>query len=155
MTELPLPKGLTQLLASGVWPSATGPSLTKQQLKPLVAPELVRRFADDESLICLCSPPFLTVAQCCAGGERDFWEGFGVPDQINPDLTLVIGDFGLGSDSPIILDYARDLSDPPVLRLRWNKPPSLRLPWKKFVRTEWVQGARNFDEFAKMLGLDL
>ena len=33
--------------------------------------------------------------------------------------------------------------DPPVFRLRWlpNQP------------TKWVQGARNFDEFASILGL--
>jgi hypothetical protein len=64
-------------------------------------------------------------------------------DQIDPEKALIIGDFGLGSDSPIILDFARNASNPPVLRLRWGPDQ----------RNEWVQGARDFDEFAEMLGL--
>ena len=48
-----------------------------------------------------------------AGG----WERFGALDQIVPEKALIIGDFELGSDSPIILDYSRDASNPPVLRL--------------------------------------
>ena len=48
MAELALPKGLTRLIASGVWPSARGPSMAAQQLHPLVAPKNVTRFADDE-----------------------------------------------------------------------------------------------------------
>lgn len=56
----------------------------------------------------------------------------------------MIGDFGLGSDSPIILDYAQDSTNPPVFRLRWGQNG----------HNEWVPGARDFDEFAIMLGLD-
>lgn len=77
------------------------------------------------------------------GGAGDFWERFGVLDQIVPEMALTIGDFGLGSDSPIILEFARNASTPPVLRLRWSRDQ----------RNEWVQGARDFDEFAEMLGL--
>ena len=66
----------------------------------------------------------------------------------------------------IILDYARDPLNPPVLRLRWGtKIESMgwvrrllllvfRIRWEKTSNTtEWVQGARDFDEFAEMLGL--
>ena len=145
MAEFALPKGLTRLIASKVWPSASGPSMTAQQLHPLVAPKNVTRFADDESLICLQPPPFYTVAHYRdGGGSGDFWQKFGALDQIVPDLALVIGDFGLGSDSVVVLDYARDSANPPVLRLRWGKDG----------RNEWVQGAKDFDEFAGMLGFD-
>lgn len=77
------------------------------------------------------------------GGAGDFWEEFGALDQIDPELALVIGDFGLGSDSPIILDF-RQAQNPPVLRLQWGP---------RGQGNRWVQGAPDFDEFASMLGL--
>jgi hypothetical protein len=140
-----LPPGLKQLIALGAWPSAAGPEMIAQQLRPTIPAERVRRFAADESLICLQPPPFSTVAQVrAAGGSGDFWERFGALDQIVPEHALIIGDFGLGSDSPLILDFARNASNPPVLRLRWG--PAGR-------GNEWVQGARDFDEFATLLGI--
>ncbi len=118
--------------------------MTAQELNPLFSEEQVRRFADNESLICLQPPPFPTVAmERDAGGAGDFWERFGALDQIAPRKALIIGDFGIGSDSPIILDYARDGANPPVLRLRWGADRV----------NQWVQGADSFDAFACMLGL--
>jgi hypothetical protein len=117
VTDFPLPKLLARLIDAGHWPSRQGPSMTSQQLNPRFSQEQVRRFADDESLICLQPPPFPTVAmERDAGGAGDFWERFGALDQITPEKALIIGDFGLGSDSPIILDYLRDPICPPVLR---------------------------------------
>jgi hypothetical protein len=144
MSELRLPDGLTQLLATGIWPSTNGPAMTVQQFNPLIPADRVQRFAPSESLICLQPPPFPTIAMLVdAGHAGDFWERFGALDQIVPEKALVIGDFGLGSDSPIILDFSANASNPPVLHLHWG-------PDK---RTQWVQGARDFDEFAGMLGL--
>jgi hypothetical protein len=118
--------------------------MISQQLHPSIPADCVRRFAAEESLICLQPPPFPTVPQeRAAGGAGDFWERFGALDQIVPEKSLIIGDFGLGSDSPVILDFARDAFNPPVLRLRWGLDR----------RNEWVQGARDFDEFAELLGL--
>ncbi len=55
-----------------------------------------------------------------------------------------IGDFGLGSDSPILLDYRADRQSPAVIRLLWKNPgPNV-----------WVRCADDFDLFADMLGLD-
>ena len=142
--DFPLPTALTRLIAAGVWPSRKGPSLNEQQFKPLVSADCVQRFAPDETLICLAPPPFGTIAAVrAAGGSGDYWLRFGALHQIEPEKAVVIGDFGLGSDSPIVLDYSRNAADPPVLRLRWSDGP----------HTEWVEGARNFDHFAELLGL--
>jgi hypothetical protein len=104
----------------------------------------VGRFASDESLICLQPPPFWTIAQeRASGGAGDFWERFGALDQITPEKAVIIGDFGIGSDSPIILDFARDAVNPPVLRLHWRSGQ----------RNQWIQGAKDFDEFIAVLGL--
>jgi hypothetical protein len=119
--------------------------MNQQQLHPFISADHVQRFAADETVICLQPPPFSTIAQVRAvGGAGDFWERFGALDQIDPERALIIGDFGLGSDSPIVLDYARNPSNPPVLRLRWGSQGK---------GNQWVQGARDFDELAQMLGL--
>jgi hypothetical protein len=143
-SDFPLPTGLMRLIAAGFWPSRKGPSMNEQQFKPLVPAEQVQRFAPNEILICLAPPPFGTIAtEQARGGSGDFWPRFGALHQIVPEKAVVIGDFGPGSDSPIVLDYSRNATDPPVLRLRWSDGP----------RTEWVEGARNFDHFAELLGL--
>lgn len=142
-----LPIGLSRLIDAGIWPGANGPSMIQQQVSPMVMPERVRLFAPDESLICLQPPPFRTIADAVlAGGAGDFWDRFGSLNQIAPAEALIIGDFGLGSDSPIVLAFDRDKVDPPVLRLRWDGGGPE-------TRTTWLQGARSFDEFARMLGM--
>lgn len=145
MENLLLPAGLVRLMAIGVWPSENGTGMAVQQFNPVVAPERVQRFAADESVVCLQPPPFHTIAECASeGGAEMFWQRFGALGQIVPEQALVIGDFGMGSDSPIILDFAANQSSPPVLRLRWHS---------ECEHTEWVQVAKDFDEFASMLGL--
>jgi hypothetical protein len=120
--------------------------MVQQEMQPMIPAERVRRFAAEESLICLQPPPFRTITEeWTRGGAGDFWERFGALAQLEPDKALIIGDFGLGSDSPIILDYSADPSNPPVLRLRWVTG----------APNEWVRGAKDFDEFAEILGLFL
>jgi hypothetical protein len=64
--------------------------------------------------------PFHTIADEAKGKMLAlFWSKFGALEMISPKDALIIGDFGLGSDSPIILDYRDGTSDPPVLWLRW------------------------------------
>jgi hypothetical protein len=145
LKNLLLPPGLVRLIAIGIWPSTNGPAMTVLQFNPLVPPERVQLFAADESLICFQLPPFHTIAdEVSGGGAGDFWQRFGALNQIVPEQALVIGDFGMGSDSPIVLDFAANQSNPPVLRLRWHS---------ECQYTEWVQGAKDFDDFANMLGL--
>ena len=43
------------------------------------------------------------------------------PEGIGPDLARIVGDFGPGSDAPIVLDYRFDAVQPQVLRLRWSR----------------------------------
>jgi hypothetical protein len=51
------------------------------------------------------------VASLIANGHT-FWPPFCALEQITPDPSILIGDFGLGSDSPILLDYMRDATKP-------------------------------------------
>jgi hypothetical protein len=58
--------------------------------------------------------------------------------------SIVMADFGPGSDAPILLDYRFDLARPRVLRLKWG--PAAR-------NNTWVIAAETFHEFAGTLGL--
>jgi hypothetical protein len=144
--DLPVPTQLSDLIAAGVWPGDAKAAMA-QNLRPLVSAERVRKFAAEEIEIHLFAPPFHTVAHEIASASlvvvNGFWKRFGALDEIIAEKALILGDFGLGSDAPIILNYGVDALDPPVFRLRWtpNEP------------TKWVQGARNFAEFAALLGL--
>jgi hypothetical protein len=143
---LPLPRLLSQLIAEGIWPT-DAKSGWGQYERPLSSRERVRQFAAEEDEIHLWVPPFHTIADEVASASievvDDFWKRHGALDEIIAEKALILGDFGLGSDAPIILNYAVNALNPPVFRLRWlpNQP------------TKWVQGARNFDEFASILGL--
>jgi hypothetical protein len=144
---LPLPKRLLNLIETGRWPRTRQEAL-KQNVKSLVPKERIQLFAPAESTIFLCAPPFYTVAADIAArekrGHHNLWSAYAAVDSISPELSIVIGDFGLGSDAPILLDYRQGGSNTPVIRLQWRKPePNI-----------WVLCSSSFDGFADMLGLD-
>ena len=141
MSKQILPPTLTHLIEIGVWPSDLD---SENKISYSIRTERVKRIASDESKIYLYAPPFSTVAKC--GSDHEFWQKFGALAQIDAELALIIADFGLGADSPIILDYARNRLNPPVLRLQW-------LGKNGNVQNEWTQIASDFDQFVDLLGL--
>jgi hypothetical protein len=154
--EMIVPKELLELIESGKWPGLQqgrkerNQAIVRQESAPLISRDRVRSFIPDESLIILFPPPFTPLEGKVAKAALDSFRG--APDPANPpgdlDFTrcLDIGDFGLGSDSPIVLDYRLSHDNPPVLRLRWNTE-GVRF------RNRWVLIASTFREFAKLLGL--
>ncbi|MCG8353636.1 MAG: hypothetical protein MI924_38220 [Chloroflexales bacterium] len=106
LIELPLL--LNEMLAAGRWPK-TPEEAEFQNRRPWVSTENIRRLAPDETLIYFFPPPFFTVRE--RSRENDFWNWPQTdPNGIDFDLAIDIGDFGLGSDAPILLDYRADLT---------------------------------------------
>jgi hypothetical protein len=143
---LPIPGRLITMIDRGLWPSTEAES-RRQNSHSLVTAERIHLFAPEEDKLYLMAPPFHTVAtirQSQSMGK--FWDRFAAPEGISPELSIDIGDFGLGSDSPILLDYRVDRNNPTVIRLKWRK--AVGLP------NIWVRCADNFDAFADMLGLE-
>ena len=139
---LAIPRLLETMLSSGRWPRSKADA-SAQNNKPLVAPELVRRLAAEERTIYLLPPPFPTIRERCREGP--FWTSPDAdPDGIDFDLALDIGDFGLGSDAPILLDYRQDINNPRVIRLRWSSGGGAN---------RWVIMAPDFASFVAALGL--
>jgi len=100
----------------GLWPM-NDHSCQLQNLHPIIPREIVRTFAPDEETIVLYPYPFSTVAD--ERRSNKYWEDKrSAIGEIDPDLSLIIGDFGLGSDTAIILDYRTGKSR--LLRLQWG-----------------------------------
>ena len=143
---LPVPHRLMTLIDRGLWPS-TAAEAQWQNIHSLVPAERIHLFAPEEDKIYLMAPPFRTVATIRQSqGKGKFWDRFAALEGISPELSVDIGDFGLGSDSPIVLDYREDRNSPTVIRLKWRKAE--RLP------NVWVRCADTLDKFADMLALD-
>ena len=136
------PDLLEQLLAAGRWPR-TAEEERQQNLSSLVPSARIRRLAPEESTIYLLAPPFRIVRE--QSTSNPFWtHPMSAPSEIDFDLVLDIGDFGIGSDAPILLDYRESLETPRVIRLRWS-PDGLE--------NHWVIMAPDFATFALELGL--
>jgi hypothetical protein len=138
---LPLPKRLLALIDSGLWPT-TSDEERRQNIQSLISRERIQHSAPEQDRIYFFRPPFRTIAQRMNGAEKAFWSKWGALSDIAPDLALDLGDFGLGADSAIALDY------------RYDNPPVIRLVWRKPEPNTWIRCADTFDQFADMLGLD-
>jgi hypothetical protein len=138
---LEMPAEYMVLVRAGRWPRTHADEI-RQNIEPLVAEAVVRRLAPEESRVCLLSSPTL-VADRATTDEREFWnDPRHDPDGIDFAKAVVFGDFGLGSDAPIVLDYR---SDPPsVWRLRWSE---------RGTENRWVLMSENFAAFVRDLGL--
>ena len=135
-----IPDELFALIGEGIWPSDHAASLA-QNNRSVIPSDVIQRFAPDEEVLFLYPPPFCTPQQEIDRQPRSFWlDPRAATDELDPTLALVIGDFGLGSDAPIILDYRSHEFDPKVLRLRWAKEGN-----------HWVECANTFSEFAAYL----
>jgi hypothetical protein len=137
-----IPRLLTRLIAEGRWPT-TRTEVGEQSRQPLVSEERVRLLAPEESLIHLNAPPFLTVREDAL--QNSAWcEPWSDPSGIDFDLAVYIGDFAIGSDSAILLDYRESLDHPRVIRLRWSANGR---------DNKWVLMAGDFATFVNVLGL--
>lgn len=114
---LQLPTELKQLVDDGLWPM-NNLSCQRQNLRPIIPQEVVRSFAPDEETIVFYPYPFSTVQE--ARESNSYWDDErSAIEEIDPDLSLIIGDFGLGSDTAIILDYRTET--PRLRRLQWGE----------------------------------
>ena len=146
MRDLQLPARLVQLVEDGWWPTGDiGASVRAQNREPLVPSERIAWLFPGEWLL-LFPPPFSTVESLRPSNGR-FWDSpYAGQHEIDPALSLVIGDCGLGSDAPIILDYR---STPPCVRRLSPRPDG---PDGSRVGG-WDAIADDFNAFVASLGL--
>jgi hypothetical protein len=140
---LKLPKRMLALIESGAWPRESMDSM-RMNTEPLVSVERIHRFAPEEHLLVLYPPPFFTIAEDLIGDTTKYWSRFGALNEIIPELIVPFGDFGMGSDTSLALDYRADRENPAVIRLLWREYEQ---------PNTWVRCTDSFDEFADILGL--
>ena len=136
-SELPLPRRLAELIASGAWSEIAQPT----NVWSLVAEERVQLLFPGETRLDLHCPPFHTVSVELPHSP-EFWRESGAIKEIDAERALIIGDFGLGSDSPIVLDYEQSPASPSVRWLQWATEGN-----------HWLEAAPTFDAFAEALAL--
>ena len=137
--DLPLPQALIDLIESGFWP-LTDQQSNAQHSRCLIALDKIRAFAPDEKYVFFYRPPFST-EEAYMKNNPSLGAPMWANHEIDPALTLIIGDFGLGSDAPIALDYRKDRANPSVIRLQWNSGEA----------NHWREIAPSFAQFAKMI----
>jgi hypothetical protein len=117
---LKIPVELVRLIDAGVWPGDDS-AANMQNLKPLFTETAVKAFAPEEFGIFLYAPPFHTIQQEIDNSCGLTDEQYALAD-IDPSLTVPIGEFGVGSDTAIALDFRTTQQYPSVIRLVWNFP---------------------------------
>jgi hypothetical protein len=107
-----------------------------------------------ESEIWLFGPPFRAIDQ----DNLEWFEQFREPGQIDFAKAVIIGDFGPGSDAPIVVDFSTDPAQVKALHITFYPNPgagraagaegaSFRL------EGHWVTLASSLEEFARALSL--
>jgi hypothetical protein len=134
-----IPDLLLAMLAGGRWPRSAAEA-SNQHLQSRVPEDRNRRLRR----IYLYAPPFHTLARTVAGDGRDFYARSGALHELVPEASVAIADFGLGADSPILLDYRAGPADPQVIHLEWAE---------RGESNHWVVMASDFASFVDMLGL--
>ena len=127
-----LPELLDRLDRDGRWTGELGP-------------EYARRLSPDDDRLVLLGSPFHTIAAEVAGGNEFWTRNLTNVGEIDYDRALIIADFGLGSDSPVVL-YYRDSSEPVVMYLKWSVRDST-------PSHAWVQTHESFEKLASDLDL--
>lgn len=140
--NLEIPKELLTLVESGIWPKDEKESM-RQNSALLITQENLKKVAPDEDYIYFYPPPF-EIVDSLIKENKEFWIEYGAIHSIEPEKCLMIGDFGLGSDAAIILDYSKDLGRPVVKRQVWSNSGNY-----------WDTMAPSFKEFIDKIELKI
>jgi len=137
--DLKIPDEIIKLIDIGWWPSKENAS--KQYEKCLIDKENVKLIDKESDEIIFQHPPFYRLDR-----EVDFNPRFWLSKQaslkeINPFKAVDIADFGMGSDSPILLDYRENENNPSVMFLNYTNG----------LESHWVKCADNFQHFMDIL----
>jgi len=144
MPEYDLPQEIVELVEARIWPR-TEEEYAAQELNPKIDQELVQNIAPLFSVICFDLLPLQSIQELIDEGD-DSWQ---VPSLNKVDFrkTIVIGDFGSGSDTVIALNYENNPEEPSVIRMDWYNEDNPNL----HDRVRWVKISSSFLEFCKLL----
>jgi hypothetical protein len=105
-----------------------------------------RKLSKEDDSLQLLPPPFKSIEEAVSSGSS-FWGRLTNLGEIDYSKTLIIADFGPGSDSPIVLYYDNP-SQPSVMYLQWD--------WDAVVKRhvhKWTKTHASFRDFALDIGI--
>jgi len=107
-----------------------------------------------EKEIWLDAPPFHTADR----DNLEWFQQFREPGQIDFAKAVIIGDFGPGSDAPIVLDFSSDPAQVKALQITvYPNTRAGRAAWPEGaifrLKGRWVTLASSLEEFVEMLSL--
>ena len=141
--RLPLPAELLSLLDDGVWPTRSSGS---GKIRERIDRSAIARMFPDERDVFFYPGPFKTVEEEVELGVAYWAMPEAALHQLDPRKSVVIGDFGQGSDTALLLDYRKDIYCPSVIKLEWaSENPK--------ENNRWVTVSESFGEFCRSLGL--
>jgi hypothetical protein len=134
---LVIPPLLETLIKENKWPA-------KGRFLIDLGPAAAHRLSERDDQLVLVPPPFHTIADEVQGGNH-WWNDFLINvGEIDYSLAVIIADFGLGSDSVVILYYGHG-PEPTVLYLEW--------PEHSTDLHAWTLTHNSFEELASDLAL--
>jgi hypothetical protein len=147
--EFEVPPLVSELLRQGRWPISRN-----YAGRPAVARNPFEAIMPGETEIWLSTPPFHTVDS----DNLEWFEQFREPGQIDFAKAVIIGDFGPGSDAPIVIDFSSEPAQIKALQITaYPNPLAGRAPWPKganfCLEGHWVTLASSFEEFVETLNL--
>lgn len=138
---LTIPPLLDELLAAGRWPRDQ-----TEAARNFVAKDRCRELRR----IHLWPPPFRTYAAFAARGWDDFFKTNAAVHELVPQFAVEIADWGPGGDSPIVLDFQFDRTQPRVIHLRWSNGTD---QGERYSNNYWEEFSPDFASFVELLGL--
>jgi hypothetical protein len=147
--NLELPLLVETLLAEGRWPQEK-----YYGNGPVAAGGIVEALVPGEQEIWLSPPPLHTIE----ADNLRWFEQFRRAGDIDFSRAVIIGDFGPGTDAPIVLDFRQDPPSVKALRLRWFPNPLSGKVAQKAVTNlrpegHWVHLALSLDDFIARIGI--
>lgn len=139
-----IPESLLNLIKTCVWPKE-GANTMDQEFNPIVRSEYVEKISADDTKLILHAPPFHTIQQAISYGEQFWTRDLTNLGEIDYSQAVIIADFGMGSDSVVILYYSVG-NEPSVKYLKWSGNGA-------DIRHTWSHIDDNFNDFAIKIGL--
>jgi hypothetical protein len=140
-SDLVIPELLFELIEGGVW--------TQENTMPGNMVDLGKDKAalinPEEDQLILLPPPFHTIENELENGN-EFWnKELTNVGEIDYSKAVIIADFGIGSDSPIVLYYESN-NNPSIMYLKWECAGT-------YCRHKWERTHDSFNRFAYDVGL--
>ncbi|OZG69944.1 hypothetical protein BTA51_28605 [Hahella sp. CCB-MM4] len=113
-----LPPKLLRLISNSWWPMENS-DIIEQDVSPHVSKNLVKALMPEEEKVCFYPYPFLTFQKYIDDGYEFCSLSTENGGNIIPSKVLVIGDFGIGSDALLAVDYSDENSEPRIIKQMW------------------------------------